>query len=75
MQSEKKRNEDISTKEIIDQGSRPDEDAIQRQILRGDETEGDPDERDHAGAVDYEDTPHGAEERKTQIKKETHNND
>lgn len=62
--------DEISADEIIDQGSRPDADAIRRQIRRGDESKGDADERDVAGALDYEETPHGGEERKTQIKKE-----
>lgn len=62
--------DELSTDEIIDQGSRPDADAIRRQIRRGDETKGDADDRDVAGALDYEETPHGGEERKTQIKKE-----
>jgi hypothetical protein len=67
--------DELSTDEIIDQGSRPDADAIRRQIRRGDETKGDADDRDVAGALDYEETPHGGEERKTQIKKETDHND
>lgn len=70
-----KKNKGLSAEEIIEQGSRPDADAIRRQILRGDETKGDADDRDVAGALDYEETPHGGEERKTQIKKETHHND
>lgn len=65
----------ISTDEIADQASKPDHDQIQRQTLRGDETKGDPDDRDVAGAVDHEDTPHGREERKHQVKKEAENND
>lgn len=75
MQTTDNSNKKLTANEIIDQGSRPDADAIQRQILRGDESDGDADERDVAGALDYEETPHGGEERKTQIKKETHNND
>ncbi len=65
----------FSADEIIDEASRPDVDAVQRQILRGDETDGDADDRDVAGALSYQETPHGGEERKTQIKKEAHEND
>ncbi len=71
----KKSKDELSTDEIIDQGSRPDADAIRRQILRGDESKGDADDRDVAGALDYEETPHSGEERKTQIKKEAEHND
>jgi hypothetical protein len=70
MQTKRK---ELSAEEIIEQGSRPDGDAIQRQMLRGDESEGDADDRDIAGALDLDETPHGGEERKTQIKKENHN--
>ncbi|HLA94890.1 MAG TPA: hypothetical protein VK612_04155 [Pyrinomonadaceae bacterium] len=59
----------ISVDEIIDQASRPEPDSILRQMLRGDETKGDPDERDIAGASDLYDTPHGSEERKNEIKR------
>lgn len=72
---QKSDNDKLSTDEIIDQGSRPDGDAIRRQIRRGDETKGDADDRDVAGALDYEETPHGGEERQTQIKKEADHND
>lgn len=68
-------NKKLSADEIIDEASRPDVDAVQRQILRGDESEGNPDNRDVAGALDFEETPHGGEERKTQIKKENYHND
>jgi len=65
----------ISSEEIAEQASKPDHDQIFRQPLRGDETKGDPDDRDVAGAVDHEDTPHGREERKHQVEKEAENND
>lgn len=64
-----------SAEEIIDDASRPDVDAVQRQILRGDESKGDPDERDVAGAPELQDTPHGYEEIKTQIKREAEINE
>ena len=65
----------ITQREIADQASRPDLDQIKRQALRGDETKGDPDERDVAGATDHEDTPHGWEERKHQVSEEAEKND
>ena len=55
--------EDI--KDITDEASNRDADGILRQTLRGDETKGDPDARDVAGAVPFKDTPHGREETKT----------
>jgi hypothetical protein len=72
---ETKKKKVLTAKEIIDEASRPDVDAVQRQILRGDETKADADDRDVAGALDYNETPHGGEERKTQIKKEAGHND
>jgi len=54
--------EDIE--DISDEASNRDPDGVLRQTLRGDETEGDPDQRDVAGAIAYSDTPHGREETK-----------
>lgn len=54
--------EDI--KDITDEASHRDEDGVLRQTLRGDETKGDPDARDVAGATEHQDTPHGREEAK-----------
>ena len=51
-------------KDITNEASHRDADGVLRQTLRGDETKGDPDERDVAGATDFEDTPHGREETK-----------
>ena len=51
-------------KDITDEGSKLDPDGVLRQTLRGDETSGDPDTRDIAGATEYKDTPHGREETK-----------
>ena len=65
----------LSPEEIAEQASKPDHDQIYRQPRRGDETKGDPDNRDVAGAVDHEDTPHGREERKHQVEKEAERND
>ena len=51
-------------KDITDEASHRDADGILRQTLRGDESKGNPDDRDVAGATDFEDTPHGREETK-----------
>lgn len=51
-------------KDITDEASHRDADAVLRQTLRGDETKGDPDARDVAGGTDFEDTPRGREETK-----------
>lgn len=40
------------------------EDEIKRELLRGNEGEGNADQRDNAGAPNREDTPHGREETK-----------
>ena len=50
--------------QLAEEGSNSDFDGIIRQILRGDESKNDPDERDIAGAPKSEDTPHGREETK-----------
>lgn len=60
----KDQREGWSVKEIAEQGSQSDKDEIQRQTLRGDETQGNPDKRDHAGSSDSKDTPQGREESK-----------
>ena len=65
----------LTPEEIADQASKPDYDQIFRQPMRGDESKGNPDDRDVAGATDHEDTPHGREERKHRVEKEAENND
>ena len=60
----------LTREEIEEQASKPDHEQIYRQTRRGDETKGDPDERDVAGAIDHEDTPHGWEERKHDVAQE-----
>ena len=50
--------------DITAEASHRDADGILRQTLRGDESKGNPDGRDVAGATDFEDTPHGREETK-----------
>lgn len=57
----------LTAEEIAEQASKPDHEQIFRQTRRGDESKGNPDDRDAAGAVDFEDTPHGREERKHEI--------
>ena len=54
--------EDI--KDITDEASNRDPDGVLRQTLRGDETKGDPNDRDVAGSLEHKDTPHGREETK-----------
>lgn len=51
-------------KDITDEASHRDTDGVLRQTLRGDETKGDPDERDVVGATEFKDTPQGREETK-----------
>ena len=60
----------LSRQEIAEEASYQEHDQIHRQTRRGDETKGDPDERDVAGAIDHEDTPHGWEERKHDVAQE-----
>ena len=64
----------LTPEEIADQASKPDYEQIHRQTRGGDETKGDPNDRDIAGA-DHEDTPHGWEERKHQVEQEAEGND
>ena len=49
---------------LANEASQKDEDEIQRQTLRGDETKGNPDYRDIAGSVNSGETPQGREEAK-----------
>lgn len=53
--------------ELADEASQKDIDEIQRETLRGDETEGNPNERDHAGRVERNETPYGREEAKNEV--------
>ncbi|HVF30498.1 MAG TPA: hypothetical protein VNA22_05985 [Pyrinomonadaceae bacterium] len=50
--------------DITDEASHRDADGVLRQTLRGDESRGDADERDIAGATPFENTPQGREETK-----------
>lgn len=49
---------------IVEESVNKNSDDTVREILRGDETKGNPDERDIAGSPESEDTPHGREEEK-----------
>ena len=55
------------TQKLADEASQKTGDEIQREILRGDETEGDADERDIAGNVDRRETWQGREEAKNDV--------
>ncbi len=52
-----------SAEELGEQSSYEKETEIKRRLKRGDETLGDPNERDLAGAAPSKDTPHGREAR------------
>ena len=66
MQDDKKTEsrEGWNIEELADQASQKDFNEIQRETLRGDETEGDADERDNAGSADRNETWQGREEAK-----------
>lgn len=49
---------------LAEEASNKEPDEIVREMLRGDETEGEPNERDLAGGVVSSETPHGREEAK-----------
>lgn len=74
-QASRRKEDELTPEEIAEQASKPDLDQIHRQPLRGDETKGDPDERDVAGSLEHEETPHGWEERKHQVEEEAEKND
>lgn len=52
--------------EIVEEASNRQSDEITREMLRGDETKGEPDERDIAGNVSTNETWQGREETKYQ---------
>lgn len=72
MQTPEKENEEIKSverdqwdaKELADQATNMPSDEIMRGMLRGDETEGSPDERDVVGGVSSDSTPQGRKETK-----------
>lgn len=63
-----------NVKELADAASQIDENEIQRQLRRGDETKGDAEERDIAGRSESKDTPQGREEAKNDIKGKANTN-
>ncbi len=60
-----------SIEQITNEATNKSSDETLRQVLRGDETKGDADDRDIIGSVSSKDTPHGREEAK---KDETRSN-
>lgn len=55
---------ELSAEEIVDEASKPDVDQIHGEIGGDDET-----------GLDYEETAHGSEERKREVKEEAEEND
>lgn len=62
--------EDLDVKKINDESTNKPSDETLREVLRGDESKGDADERDIVGGSESIDTPQGREE----AKKDTENN-
>ena len=60
--------------EVNEQASQADSDDIIRRARRGDETKGDPDDRDAAGGVRHADTPQGREETKNETPENANSN-
>ncbi len=53
-----------NVEEVSEESVNKPSDEITREVLRGDETKGDADDRDVVGGVDSNDTPQGREEAK-----------
>ncbi len=58
--------QDWDAEQISEESTNRPADEIVREMLRGDESEGNPDDRDVVGGVESADTPHGREETKKQ---------
>ena len=56
-----------NAKKLVEQSANQEPDETLRKVLRGDESKGNPDNRDVVGAVDSSETPQGREESKKQI--------
>lgn len=56
--------QDWDAEKVSQESSNKPSDEIVREMLRGDETKGNPDNRDVAGGVESAETPHGREETK-----------
>lgn len=63
-----------SVQELAEEGAHELTDTMQRQVLRGDETKGDPDARDVAGNVDSNETPQRREEAKNDQRSKANRN-
>lgn len=59
---------DLSIKEVANEATNQSPDEIKRQMLRGDETKGSPDDRDVVGNIDSSETWQGREESKPDSK-------
>jgi hypothetical protein len=64
---DKGKNQNWDIEKLSKEASQKDEDEIRRQTLRGDESKGNPDNRDNAGSADSKDTPQGREEAKNDV--------
>lgn len=53
-----------SAEKLSEEATNKEPDEVTREMARGDETKGDADERDIAGAPEKNETPHGREETK-----------
>lgn len=62
--------EEWDAKNISEESSNKEPDDIVRETLRGNEHEGDADDRDIAGRVDSNETAHGREEAQTRTEKQ-----
>ena len=56
--------QDWDAERLSEESTNKPSDEVVREMLRGDETKGNPDDRDVAGGVESEDTPQGREETK-----------
>ncbi len=65
MPEEDSKSDELTAEEIGEQSIYEGETEMQSRILRGDETEGDPDSRDVAGATAVRDTPEERTDRDT----------
>lgn len=67
--------ENWNAEQLIEESTNRSSDETLRNVLRGDETKGNPDDRDIVGSVDSQETPQGREEaKKDETRGETENN-
>ena len=62
--------ENWETEDLVEESSGESADETVRKVLRGNEAQGDADERDVTGAVDSDETPQGSEENKREAEVE-----